>query len=209
MWFNISSPCFHSSGKCKPPSSVTVSVPAPATEFPFKNSFFNGSNFQVFLVHQAMECSLCRGGYRADVNTAFNYKSNPERATLHCPPALSTKARPSYSSTPHCNAGNLWPFPRIISQVRQKASQWGWVKGMWRMLRLYSVCAGLLIMDRMLQYAEEVWHDTYSWVSFHMLVKLTLILIHTSTSPASFSSFSHLSPLILKAISTTLIPPGQ
>lgn len=140
MWFNISSPCFHSSGKCKPPSSVTVSVPAPATEFPFKNSFFNGSNFQVFLVHQAMECSLCRGGYRADVNTAFNYKSNPERATLHCPAALSTKARPSYSSTPHCNAGNLWPFPRIISQVRQKASQWVWVKGMWRMLRLL-LCA--------------------------------------------------------------------
>lgn len=114
MWFNISSPRSHGSGKCKPPSSVTVSVSAPATEFPFKNSFFNGSNFQVFLFHQAMKCSLCCGGYRADVNTAFNYKSNPERATLHCPQALSTKARPSYSSTPRCNAGNLWPFTRII-----------------------------------------------------------------------------------------------
>lgn len=156
MWFNISSPRFRSSGKCKPPSRVTVSLSAPAAEFPFKNSFFNGSNFQVFLSHQAMKWSLCCGGYRADVNTAFNYKSNPERATLHCPPALSTKARPSYSSTPHCNAGNLWPFTRIISLVRQKASQWVWVKGMWRMLRLSSACAGFLIIDRMLQRAEEV-----------------------------------------------------
>ena len=61
-----------------------------------------------FLLHQAMNCTLCYGGWRADVNTAFNYKSNPKRATLCCPRAFRTKAQPSYPNSPHRTAGNFW-----------------------------------------------------------------------------------------------------
>lgn len=141
------------------------------------------------LRHQTVNRSLCCGGRRADVNTAFNYKSNPKRATLHCPLALSTKARPSYPNTPHCTAGNLWP---AIDQDKFKtetesSSAVRSVKGMQRMLCSSFVCVCCYMIDRHMFKADDTfghffldfWQSIFyfCWLtSFHQTYSLSVIL---------------------------------
>lgn len=87
--------------KCKhqarwPPRSLSL-LPSSRK----KKSDFNGFSFRV---PPPSLCELFCGGWRADVNAAFNYKSNSKRARLHCPPAPTTKAQPSEPHGPRCSA---------------------------------------------------------------------------------------------------------
>lgn len=104
MWFNISVPCAQRT--TAPHNDVLANVNTllsdhcspcllPPSQFPTKIPFLMAS-ISGFLLHRAMKCSLCCGGCRADVNTAFNYKSNSKRATLRCPQALRTKAQTAH-----------------------------------------------------------------------------------------------------------------
>lgn len=68
----------------------------------------------------SVNCSLCCTGWRADVNTTPNYKSNSKRAMLCCPAAPSTKAQPSYPNIPHWTAGNMWrSYSRLTIEDRK------------------------------------------------------------------------------------------
>lgn len=113
-WFNISLPSFQSTTSVHNDVQPNVNTmlcdhlnPLPPSFSSLKIPILMGS-ISGFLLHQAMNCTLCYGGWRADVNTAFNYKSNPKRATLCCPRAFRTKAQPSYPNSPHRTAGNFW-----------------------------------------------------------------------------------------------------
>lgn len=187
MWFNISLPSFQSAASLHNDVQVNVNtvlydhpnlrpLPPSSLKIPVLMGSISG-----FLLHQAMNCSLCYGGWRADVNTAFNYKSNSNRATLHCPRALCTKAQPSYPNTPHRTAGNLWPAIHRdkFTTETETSSVVVSVKVMWRMLCSSFICAG----DRLCFYntlKAEGWHCGQFWLIFLILFLFVLIYIISS-----------------------------
>ncbi len=178
-----------------------------------------------FLPHQAMNCSLCYGGWRADVNTAFNYKSNSNRATLHCPGALCTKAQPSYPNTPHRTAGNLRPAihqDKFTTETETSLVVVS-VKVMQRMSRSSFVCVGYhLWLCNTLK--TEVWqYEQFSpifaflfvlihIISSNILIEITMIWYYVSTSAyydfmqnTATKETKEIEPYIFTAESTLLL----
>ena len=103
-WFNISFAVLSEQGqctqwcttKCKHRAPWPPNPSPPSSKWKKKKLMASLSGF---LLRRALNCTLCHGGWRADVNTAFNYKSNPKRASHRCPRAPGTKAL--HTQTPH------------------------------------------------------------------------------------------------------------